>query len=500
MKRHERIALGACMIGVSAGLMSCAQNVGDVDRIQANYMAKEDFEGVWYYRKTVTDVPYQLDYTFIGYSSKLEKLRWDIREDFLVAYRSYELQPGTDPQLTGVDDPIVIDLDPKAEEAGFDLDGYKEEPVAAFRIKGHFDVQRQYNTATGEQTNVIVENYSDRLWDQRAYFRVDWSTNYVAELFFLTDMSSVASTSYFVQENEGGPDALHREMRPADEEEDGTQMAYFDFVNKVALRPEISDCWYYNLNCISGEIKIRHSFFRLEEDERDYEPALYDDRDMNKFGYFRTVREEYDRREGLTDTLRRFYAARHDIWQNDYKRDAAGQYLRDTHGRRIPTPMARSRAQADRVLPVAGVPGVLWSRAPTMWRATGTARSSARWPPPRATAGTWIASPRSTATCTCCVTTRCAPERIRPPVILARSRIARGRSGSGSVIFATTCCGSSTGLRQPGRLATALPSPIRRAARSWRARPTCTAPRSICLRRTAWTRCSWSTATTASAS
>lgn len=317
----------------------CAQDVGDINRVQANALKKSDFEGVWYFRQTVTDVPAHVDYTFIGYTSSMEKVRWEVRENYLVAYRSYELTPGRDPEAGGRAAGRTY-VAANAEGDGFDVQAYKEEPVAAFRIIGHFDIQRAYNTNTGEQSNVIVENYSDRIWNERDYFRVDWSTNYVSELFFMTDMNYVASTRYFVQEDEGGPDAFYKEMRPATDGSEGEEIAYFDFVNKLSLDPDLENCWYYNLACTAGEVKLRLSFSRLEEIERDYEPASYDDRHMNKFGYFRTIREEYDRREGFTDPLRLNLANRHDIWQNDYKRDADGEYLRDASGRRIPTPMA----------------------------------------------------------------------------------------------------------------------------------------------------------------
>ena len=315
----------------------CAQDVEDINRVQANALKKSDFDGVWYTRQTVTDVPAHVDYTFIGYSSSLEKIRWQVREDYLIAYRSYEMTPGRDPQAGGRDQGKTY-VAANAEGDGFDPEAYKEEPVAAFRIISHFDIQRSYNTATGEQTNVIGENYSDRLWNERDYFRVDWSTNYVSEMYFLADMNRVASTRYFVQETEGGPDAFHREMRTNDAGEQ--ELGYFDFVNKLSLDPDMENCWYYNLSCTPGEVKVRLSFSKLEDLQSDYEPAYYDDRAMNKFGYFRTIREEYDAREGFTDTLRHMLANRHDIWQNDYKRDSEGAFARDANGARIPTPMA----------------------------------------------------------------------------------------------------------------------------------------------------------------
>ena len=97
-----------------------------------------------YYRQTVVDVPFTAGMTFIGEQSILERMRWEISEDRLTAYRSYERVQDS--------------------EAPSNLPGtaYQGAPIAAFPIIAHFDVQRVYNEATGEQSNVIVENTTDR--------------------------------------------------------------------------------------------------------------------------------------------------------------------------------------------------------------------------------------------------------------------------------------------------------------------------------------------------
>ena len=49
--------------------------------------------------------------------------------------------------------------------------------VLVYKIQSHFDIKREYNPGTGEETNVISENEKDRPWNQRQYMRVDWSQN-----------------------------------------------------------------------------------------------------------------------------------------------------------------------------------------------------------------------------------------------------------------------------------------------------------------------------------
>ena len=86
------------------------------------------------------------------------KVRFDIQEKFLIGYRAYDYAPGSQNPSTGgannTDTPALI-----------------------YAIQSHFDIKREYNPATGEETNVISENTSDRPWNQRQYMRVDWSRN-----------------------------------------------------------------------------------------------------------------------------------------------------------------------------------------------------------------------------------------------------------------------------------------------------------------------------------
>ena len=53
--------------------------------------------------------------------------------------------------------------------------------IAAFPIRRHFDIRRQYNPINGQENNVIQENDFDRPWWERDYMRVDWSQNVVQD-------------------------------------------------------------------------------------------------------------------------------------------------------------------------------------------------------------------------------------------------------------------------------------------------------------------------------
>ena len=43
-------------------------------------------------------------------------------------------------------------------------DEYKGSMIISFPITGYFDIIRSYNSQTGEQSNVLTENMTDRDW------------------------------------------------------------------------------------------------------------------------------------------------------------------------------------------------------------------------------------------------------------------------------------------------------------------------------------------------
>jgi hypothetical protein len=325
---------------VPAALMSmvaCAQQVGDINRVQPNYIAKADVaSGEWFIRQTVSDVPATTDTFFVGYTFDTERVRWVIEEDYLVAYRSYERVPGLSDraEIDETGDTVPTD----AVTDGRDPDLYRDQPVAAYPIVSHFDIQRQYNSSTGEQSNVISENTSDRPWYDRDYIRVDWSRNVVASFTFLNAAVNSSPVQFYVQENEGGTDALRMEY-------DGdNQLVYMDWVERHFMEPSYMAC-VYSLNglsagdCVGQEVEVRTSVLRAP-DVSEYEPAAYDDPAMDRFGYFRTERLTYDRQRGTTLEGRLLLANRHNIWTNTWERDGAGEVVREADGDPIARPFA----------------------------------------------------------------------------------------------------------------------------------------------------------------
>ncbi|MBI3073884.1 MAG: zinc-dependent metalloprotease [Deltaproteobacteria bacterium] len=355
-----------------AAFAACAQSVGDIDRTQPNVVRKSLFEGVWYYRETVIDVPATSSFTFVGETGEMEKIRWEVQEDKLIAYRAYELVPGTDVAVSAVDKAPGSSRYRASAREGRTPDAYKENPVAAFAIQKHFDVTRSYNPQTGEQSNVLTENDSDRPWYQRAFMRVDWSKNLVVNFKFLSTALSASPVAY-VQQNEGGEDAFYMEDEAGarvDELRRPKALGYFDFTTKVFVEPSEEGCilafWYgegYE-DCTAGELKLRHSFAK-QVGEREYEPMPYSDRDQAKFGYFRTERVTYNRERGATESGRIFLANRHAIWKQVWTKGPNGEKIPIPFAEREPKPIVYylSKHHPIQLLPSIEATAKSWNRA-----------------------------------------------------------------------------------------------------------------------------------------
>jgi hypothetical protein len=164
MTRFARQLLPLALLTLA--LSACQESRGERSYVQTNVLRKDVLEGEWYYSRWVVDHNFESSYfTFKGdatwdYStSTMARIRWIIDENYLYAVRTYEVV------------------------AGANIDGgsstFLGEPLAAFPIDSHFDIQRQYNPATGETAIVTEENTRDRMWWERDYMRVDWTTNNV---------------------------------------------------------------------------------------------------------------------------------------------------------------------------------------------------------------------------------------------------------------------------------------------------------------------------------
>src|SRR5262245_30682180 len=176
----SRIALGAIVLGALGGA-GCAEERDPINRVQSNALPKSFFVGSdiadpgddpeFYWRNYVVDASASQSLIGVGSWGHVDRVRWEVSEDLLIARKAYQIADGKDNK--GVS---KSQFDQHKNDKGF-----TKTPngtiVAAYKIQKHFDIRRSYNAQTGEEQNIVEENDTDRVWSQREYMRVDWSKN-----------------------------------------------------------------------------------------------------------------------------------------------------------------------------------------------------------------------------------------------------------------------------------------------------------------------------------
>jgi hypothetical protein len=312
------LVLAALMAAVASP--GCGDPRPPTNQVQVGAIEKSIFAGEWYFQQTVVDSPYSAGFTFVGEQGRLERIRWEVQENLLLARRTYEWINGAEPAGIGGD---------QVEQGSV---------VAAYRITSHFDIRRQYNPVTGEELNVVSENATDRPWYERQFMRVDWSIN----LANATDVFAISrildglqmSPVQYAPTNPNDPNA------PRFERSDAGDVNYIDVTNRMFVEPQsvfiegfgaIPSCFLISnshLDCAAAEVGLRNSFLRADTLDRDYQPMEYTGDRMERFGYFVTERAGYDPAYGVVEGSRIRFANRHNLWQQSHRRGGDGQLLR----------------------------------------------------------------------------------------------------------------------------------------------------------------------------
>ncbi|MDH5490683.1 MAG: zinc-dependent metalloprotease, partial [Myxococcales bacterium] len=304
------------LLMASIAMTGCNQPHGEIIRVQTNLVDKSIFEGEWWIQQTAVaadaaatgqtwagdsgwgDLGVDAD----GLSTTVARVRWVVDEDYLYAYRAYELIAG------GNDD----GRDP----------GFRGQPLAAFRIETHADIRNDYNTFTGETTSVVLENTSDRRWYERQYMRVDWSQNVINSFTFSANLLTLGgwqaeSAPFFIQEDGSHPDfpaAWNPQFvrvsedpgyRFADEWPADMQDAihYMSFVTVSLFSPGANCLFTGGGRCQTYQVPMRLAFLRIPP-EHEYASASQSHDEFDRFGVFRTWQRTYVRGSRDTSTLR----------------------------------------------------------------------------------------------------------------------------------------------------------------------------------------------------
>ncbi len=358
----RRLGNTLALLGAMAALMAgCSQLQPPVNRVGVNVVEKSAFTGSWYMHSTVIQLEYAaapLDYVgnnagdstagFLGVT--IPRIRWVIDENYLYAYRDYEL-------IGDSQDPLAV--------AGDSNPNYLGQPVAVFKIESHFDIRRLYNSVSGEEQNVIVENTQDRRWYERQFMRVDWSANLIAgyygtthnlpELFgcvqreaanYVQDVSGFPSSwrPQFHFMSCDGADDTGCAQNDRDWARDYSQgdLYSMSFVTQEIVSPNLAapySCWSMvpGMEPASVAVWVRTSFLRVS-DRREYVAENWDNDRFNRAGFFALDRLTYDRSTsagdpsyGFTDFTNKSMN-RHNLWTQWYQHDANDNVVTDADG------------------------------------------------------------------------------------------------------------------------------------------------------------------------
>lgn len=271
----------------------------------------------------------------------------------------------------------------RCKDRGGDVDGavkqvgrwvYRGAPLASFPIESHFDVIRSYNPTTGERTNVIVEDTQDRQWFERSSMRVNWGNPKLANFGLLMMMtlrqqypdiagwssdesaasgeivSALSGSAMVIYKGEADEPRNQPRFVYRNVSEDQQTLEYMDFVSAWILpaatvfyedwNADIPLCWFYPwyaggiFECTTEEYSVRTSFLEVPQNDT-YASVDYDDTMLEKFGYYRAERQNYDREYGSTyhDQIQKAFL--HPIWEAG--RDENGAVLPETQ--RTPKPL-----------------------------------------------------------------------------------------------------------------------------------------------------------------
>jgi hypothetical protein len=380
----SRLANLTLTLAMAAGLAAAAgcAGQGDIDRSQPDKVRKSIFfdaagnPKTFYFRQTFVNTPPTSSYAFEGTQGPLEKVKFKIDEKYLTAYRAYDIAPGSENAFTGGSNNM-------------------EEPLMIYAIKSHFDVKREYNPGTGEQTNVISENTTDRPWDQREYMRVDWASD-LATLEPQNPVEWDPMTGFFTYTYIHDPQYVQETSMSDPNFKDRPIMTddYIEFLQNKTYSPDQQACaTFYPFvdeggpwDCGNAVVGVRNSF-RVAKPSS-YQPLEYPDTypildaqgnpfnilpngipctaqtfdlasgqysgsdcspasvdGFKKFGYFRTIVQTYDRNYGSTEAGRKYYANRWNIWQDT---DTAGKPIINADGtvRTVPYNQLKAKKNA----------------------------------------------------------------------------------------------------------------------------------------------------------
>jgi len=301
-------------------LVACTTEREAVDKTDELALDKHLFDGEFFYRQTVVELPYTADYSFIGESNDGKIIRWKITKDWLIAYSI-------------LDKINIVDTGEQLAP--------NETPVLAYRILDHFDILPQENPTTGEAMPMYVPN-RDRPWNERRYFTIDQASNATVNFelkylwitqewdnpFWRSVVTAATDLEFYAHDGSFIPPKKYADMlmegNPADKE-----VKWFTFKSEEYLVYNNNWRYIYSwddveefINTEPARIVYRHTFKKVNRDvvgKRRYDPATrqfvwekgakdngfrpleFPDYLFRKFGYFTNLYKGYDAEAGYRE-------------------------------------------------------------------------------------------------------------------------------------------------------------------------------------------------------
>lgn len=332
MRSLSRADIGVGILFLLSLGLGCMEERPPINTTDANILDKSFFVGdklhdaaddpEFYWRNYVVDASASQSLVGVGSYSGVDRIRWEITENKLIARKAYQIAKGQDEKGQAEKTP----------------DGTV---VAAFAITKHFDVRRAYNPTTGEEMNIVEENTRDRPWHEREHFRVDWSVNLV---------SSPMWDDMFMGKIWGGLEITAATHTASDPKGDDAPVydkkgGYLDITTRYYVAPTDSDiipglptCVVLGLytgsttyECDAQEATVRSSFMKIDP-ERDFEALEMTNAPLDivgnpsglrygalTIGLTGGISQGWDPGYGYTDELYHRYAHIHNVWQKSHQ-------------------------------------------------------------------------------------------------------------------------------------------------------------------------------------
>jgi hypothetical protein len=331
----------------------CAERLGDIDKTDPRpRLQKDALQGDWYYRQMITDieaVASEAHDGIIGYASSLRRVRWDITRDWLLAISLEEVKPGAND--VGENRPL------------------EEVIVARYPITQHYDVRREYDAQTGEENNVVYEDTSSRKWYEREYIQVNWAANEAVNFLDLT--------AYWPE----GSQMLERSA--ADDDSKYLLDISPDHINVTTdehITTLVPGQWGYE-DVATSKYTIFTSALRVAGrpayQPLDY-PSVVKKRDANgdlvvengdvqtvdvfeRYGFFQTVRQNYDRFDGEVWNTRDYFIERYNLWEDTFNADGSVKPVQERKLKPILYFLAEDYPAE--MVPAAHQIGIIWNEA-----------------------------------------------------------------------------------------------------------------------------------------